>query len=344
MEIGSISVTDGVYFIAEAGVNHNGDLEMARELIDVAAEADADAIKFQTFSADRLVTKSAPTADYQDNEGASQYDMLEQYELNRADHEELQTYCEKRGVTFLSTPFDKESLHLLDELDVPAIKFGSGELTNLPLLREAAKLGRPLIISTGMSTMTEVEAAYDCVTGVGSPPDVALLHCVSAYPTPLHDVNLRAMQAMDERFSAPIGFSDHTTEVETPAVAVGAGAKIMEKHVTLDRSLPGPDHEASLEPGELTKCVTITRNAASAMGTEAKRPVESESENRSVVRKSLHATRQLEPGTNLMSEDVQIVRPADGLAPEMLSEVLGRTIRRPSRAGDALRETHFKKR
>lgn len=341
MQIGSASVSDGVYFIAEAGVNHNGDLALARDLIDVAAESGADAIKFQTFSADRLVTRDAEQASYQDTDDASQYEMLKRYELSRSDHEALQQYCREQGITFLSTPFDEESLELLDDLGVPAIKLGSGELTNLPLLRAGAKLGRPLIVSTGMATMDEVKAAYECLTGVDSSLELALLHCVSAYPTAIEDLNLRAMQSMQEAFPTPIGLSDHTTSVEIPAIAVGAGATIIEKHFTVDRSLPGPDHEASLEPGELDRCISLVRSGTAALGSAEKRPVEAELDNRSVARKSLHAARTLEPGTRISEDEIAIVRPADGLSPDQLSAVTGRAVSRRIDAGEPLTQTCF---
>jgi N,N'-diacetyllegionaminate synthase len=279
--IGSTPVDAGsVYVIAEAGVNHNGDLERAKEMIDAAAESGADAVKFQTFTADRLVADSAPTATYQDDttDAESQSELLERYELGRNAHIRLQRYCDGRDITFLSTPFDAESADLLHELDVPAIKLGSGELTNHPLLRHVAEFGRPMIVSTGMGRIDEIRAALAEIRDVDPDADVALLHCTTAYPADVAEVNLRAMERMAEEFDVPVGYSDHTTLVEMPAFATAAGALIVEKHLTLDRSLPGPDHHASLEPDEFDRAVTLARQAALARGNPEKRPTESERE------------------------------------------------------------------
>jgi N-acetylneuraminate synthase/N,N'-diacetyllegionaminate synthase len=334
MKIDGSPIRDGsVFFIAEAGVNHNGDLDRARELIDAAAEAGADAVKFQTFTTDRLVAEDAPKADYQDeqtggeaDEETTQRDILEQYELSEDDHRELLGYCEDAGITFLSTPFDAESAAFLDDLDVAAIKVGSGELTNHPLLQQIALLDRPMVVSTGMATMAEVETAYEAIRDANPEVAVSLLHCVSSYPADVADVNLRAMERLDERFDVPVGYSDHTTAVETPAVAVGAGATVVEKHFTLDRSLPGPDHEASLEPDELARAVELAREAAAARGTPEKEPVEAERENRIVARKSLHAARPVEAGETLTEDAVAVLRPATGLSPAELDAVLGEEV------------------
>ncbi|WP_115864637.1 N-acetylneuraminate synthase [Halorussus litoreus] len=328
MRIDERRTGDGsVFFIAEAGVNHNGTLSRARELIDVAAETGADAIKFQTFTADRLVTKEAPKANYQTERSGSeevQRDMLERYELSESDHEELLDYCESRRITFLSTPFDVESANLLDELDVPAIKIGSGDLTNHPLLRHVARFERPMIVSTGMATIAEVEDAYAAIREASDEVPVTLLHCVSSYPAEMDAVNLRAMATLDDRFPVPVGYSDHTTALETPGFAVAAGATVVEKHFTLDRTLPGPDHEASLEPGELVRTVEIARSAATARGSREKAPVAAEMENRTVARKSLHAATALERGETIRRDAVSVLRPADGLPPSELESVVGR--------------------
>lgn len=315
-----------MFFIAEAGVNHNGDLALGKELVDVAADAGADAIKFQTFHADRVAATGARKASYQDErvDDDSQREMLERYELSRADHEELRAHCEQRGVTFLSTPFDDESVALLDDLDVPAFKVGSGDLTNHPLLRTIAGCGRPMVVSTGMATMAEVEAAYGAIRAADPEVPVSLLHCVSAYPTDPADLNLGAMEALDERFPVPVGLSDHTTAVETPGLGVAAGATVVEKHFTLDRSLPGPDHEASLEPDELERAVALARRAAAMSGPPEKEPVPAEAETRSVARKSLHAARDLEPGEPFTDDAVAVLRPPTGLAPANLDAVLGK--------------------
>lgn len=325
--VGSASVdADSVYVVAEAGVNHNGDIDRAAELIDAAAGSGADAVKFQTFAADRLVAESAPTAAYQDDttDVESQSDLLERYELTLEDHRELQDYCREQGITFLSTPFDPESADLLDSLSVPAIKLGSGELTNHPLLRHVAEFGRPMIVSTGMGRMDEIRAALAEIRGVDPDADVALLHCTTAYPADVAEVNLQAMEQMAEEFDVPVGYSDHTTLVEMPAFATAAGAVIVEKHLTLDRSLPGPDHHASLEPDEFDRAVTLARQAALARGNPKKRPTESESENIFPIRKSLHAARSIDAGTELTREDMTVKRPAAGIQPTELEDVLGR--------------------
>ena len=325
------------FVIAEVGINHNGDMEMARSLIDAAVNAGADAVKFQSFIVEGLVTTSAPKAEYQEGStGESQREMLEPYELTPEQHRELQTYCEDCGITFLSTPFDSESLALLDDLDVTAIKVGSGELTNTPFLREVAEQGRPMIVSTGMSTITEIETAVEAIRDANADVPLALLHCVSLYPTDIDLANLRAMQAMDDRFDVPIGFSDHTMQIETLGLAVAMGATIVEKHLTLDRSLPGPDHEASLEPDELDRAVDIVRNAERAKGTPEKRPVGDETDTASVARKSLHATTDIKAGTTLTVDHVEITRPANGLPPNRYEDVLGQRLAESLAAGDPI--------
>ncbi|MBO4249537.1 N-acetylneuraminate synthase [Halomicrobium sp. IBSBa] len=326
MEIGNRTIGDGVYFIAEAGVNHNGRVDLAEDLIEAAAGADADAVKFQTFSTNRLVVKDAPRADYQSSDGdSSQYEMLSNLELSRADHERLIEYAGDRGITFLSTPFDRESLVMLEELGAPAIKLGSGELNNLPLLRKAAKTGLPIVLSTGMGTMAEVETAYKTIMATNPGTELALLHCVSEYPASIEDVNLRVIGRMAERFDVPVGFSDHTMAIETPGLAVSSGATIIEKHLTLDRTLPGPDHEASLEPQALSDAVEVARMAARARGDGEKAPTPGERENRSVVRKSLYAAEPINEGDVLTEDNITVLRPAKGLSPAEFENVLGRT-------------------
>jgi N,N'-diacetyllegionaminate synthase len=326
------------YFVAEAGVNHNGDLEMAKELIDVATKAGADAVKFQTYRTEDLVTDDASRADYQveTTDDDTQYEMLKSYELDRTAHERLVARCRDRGIAFLSSAFDPTSADLLADLDVPAIKLGSGELDNHPLLTHVASLGRPLIVSTGMATMAEVKDARAAIRSVAPDLDLALLHCTSAYPCELTDVNLRAMRTMDEAFPNPVGYSDHTIRAETPALAVAAGATVIEKHFTLDSSLAGPDHEASLEPPELSRAVDLVEMAASARGSAEKAPVAAERNNRQVARKSLHAARDLADGTTIRRDDVSIVRPADGLSPRHLDAVLGERLREDLAAEDPL--------
>lgn len=340
MEIDGVAIgsDEPAYFIAEAGVNHNGDLEVAKNLIDVALEAKADAVKFQTFSADRLVTRDASKAQYQkettDEEG--QYDMLKRYELNRDAHEELISYCADRDITFLSTPFDRESASMLSDLGVPAIKIGSGELDNHPLLEHVAELGKPLIVSTGMGTMEEVRAANDVITGAKPDIDVAYLHCTSAYPASLDDVHLRAMGPMATELDEPVGYSDHTTLPETPAFAVAAGACIVEKHFTLDSSLPGPDHEASLEPDKLRRAVELSKQAARARGTADKRPTQTELENIDTIRKGLYAAEDLPAGTRLTEKYVDVKRPAVGLSPRQYWSVIGTRTTSDLESGDPI--------
>lgn len=340
MKIGDRTIdADTAYVIAEAGVNHNGDLDMARELIDAAAEAGSDAVKFQTFNADRLVSADAEKAEYQKEttgETESQKEMLERYELSPADHRELLSHARERDVTFLSSAFDFESADLLNDLGLSAIKLGSGELTNHPLLRHIARFGRPMIVSTGMATMDEVEAAYGTIREANPDVDLALLHCTSSYPTAMADANLRAMERMEEAFPVTVGYSDHTTAVETPGFAVAAGARIVEKHFTLDRNLSGPDHEASLEPDELSKVVTLVRQAAVARGRSEKEPVEAELETKHVARKGLHVAAPIEPGETFTEENVATVRPEEGLSPTVYETVLGRTATRKLEAGEPI--------
>jgi N-acetylneuraminate synthase/N,N'-diacetyllegionaminate synthase len=329
MEIGeSVIDSDTTYFIAEAGVNHNGDMELARKLIDAAVDAGADAVKFQTFRADRLVTKSATKPDYQTEQTdveESQYDMLQRYELSNDDHEELMSYADDQGITFLSTPFDEQSADLLDQYDLPAIKLGSGELDNLPLLQHVAKLGRPMIVSTGMSTLDEVKRADRAIQNANSEVPVAFMHCVSSYPTDSSDVNLQAMDVIRRVVSGPVGYSDHTTEPETPALAVAAGAQIVEKHFTLDKAMEGPDHAASLEPDELERAVALVRYATTVRGDPQKHPT-SDEDNKKTIRKSLHAAVDIDAGEVLTEDHIKIVRPADGLSPSELDTVLGRKL------------------
>jgi len=333
--------TDGPFVIAEVGINHNGDMDMARSLTDAAVNAGADAVKFQSFIVEELVTASAPKAEYQEGStGESQREMLEPYELTPEQHRELQTYCEDRGITFLSTPFDSESLALLDDLDVAAIKVGSGELTNTPLLREIAEEGRRMIVSTGMGTMDEVETAVETIRDAKADVPLALLHCVSLYPTDIDLANLRAMQAMNDRFDVPIGFSDHTTQVETPGLAVAMGATIVEKHLTLDRSLSGPDHEASMEPDELDRAIDIVRNAERAKGSPEKRPVGDEMDTAFIARKSLHASTQIDCHDRFTEKNTEITRPADGLPPKEYDEVLNCTAASNIEPGDPITADH----
>lgn len=320
----------GCFVIAEAGVNHNGDMDLAHRLIDAAAAAGADAVKFQTFKADRLAAPDAPKAEYQKRTTGgeeSQLDMLRRLELDAGQHADLMRHCERAGILFLSTPFDEECADLLAGLGVAAMKTPSGELTNLPYLAHVARLGLPMIVSTGMADLTEVAQAVTTVEAAGAPP-LALLHCVSAYPTPPEDVNLRAMDTLARCFAVPVGFSDHTQGTAIAIAAAALGARIIEKHLTLDRTLPGPDHKASLEPAEMAAMVAGIRATLAALGDGRKRPAAREAEVAAVARKSLVLARALPAGTVLAATDLSAKRPGTGIAPGRAAELVGRTLRR----------------
>ncbi|MDE6499674.1 MAG: N-acetylneuraminate synthase [Rikenella sp.] len=322
--------------IAEAGVNHNGSLDLARQLIDVAAEAGVDYVKFQTFRAERLVTRAARQAAYQsrnlgaDPEEASQYEMLKRLELSPEDHYRLISYCEAKGVRFFSTAFDLESIAFLNTLGpdrkgLSLWKVPSGELTNFPYLRAIGRTGKPVILSTGMSTLDEIEAAIGALTRFGTPrEEITLLHCTTEYPAPKDQVNLRAMETMRERFGLSVGYSDHTEGIEIPVAAVAMGATVIEKHFTLDRSLPGPDHKASLEPDELKTMVRQIRAVESALGNGTKEPASAERPNIPIARKSIVAARVIRRGDLFTEENLTAKRPGTGLSPMQWESVLGR--------------------
>ncbi len=327
------------FVIAEAGVNHNGDIHLAKKLIDVASDAGADAVKFQTFKADQLVSPTAPKADYQiqtEDGGESQLEMLQRLELSPGAHRELQAYCREKGLIFLSSPFDEESVDLLAGMDVPAYKIGSGEITNWPLLEHIAKKGKPVILSTGMSYLSEVDEAVRLLRGTGN-QQIVLLHCVSNYPAEPGDVNLKAMATMARAFQVPIGYSDHTSGIVVALAAVALGACVIEKHFTLDRNLPGPDHRASLEPDELTALVKGIRMVEAARGHGRKEPAASEANTATVARKSLVAAVDIPADTVLTEEMIAIKRPGTGLPPTMQSYLVGRMVRMPIRAGELLK-------
>lgn len=318
--------------IAEAGVNHNGDLELARRLVDAAADAGADLVKFQTFDADRLVTRKAVKAEYQNattSANESQHEMLRRLQLDRAAHEMLIEHCRARNIGFFSTGFDERSVDLLASLGLKLFKVPSGELTNLPLLRHIARHGRPLILSTGMGTMGEIEAALEVVQAAGvSRQQVTVLQCNTEYPTPMCDVNLRAMVSIGTAFGVAVGYSDHTAGIEIPIAAVALGATIIEKHLTLDRNLPGPDHRASLEPHELKAMVAGIRNVEAALGDGIKRPTPSEAKNRPIARKSLVAARAIRVGEQFSADNVAVKRPGTGISPMRWDDVMGRPAKR----------------
>ncbi len=317
-------MTARTFVIAEAGVNHNGDVALARKLVDVAAEAGADAVKFQTFSVDRLVTPTAAPAEYQRRTGAaSQHEMLRQLELSRAAHEELAAHCATRGIEFMSTPFDPESARFLAGLGVRRLKVPSGEITNLPLLEVVGSLGPQVILSTGMAEMAEVETAVATLCRAGA-TDLVVLQCVSNYPAEAAATNLRVMDTYAQAFGVPVGLSDHTVGLTIAIAAVARGARYLEKHFTLDRTLPGPDHQASLEPDELAALVRAVRDVEAALGDGIKRPAPSELPVRDVARKSLVAARDLAAGSVLRQEDVVILRPGTGISPARLPDVIGR--------------------
>jgi N-acetylneuraminate synthase/N,N'-diacetyllegionaminate synthase len=326
------------FVIAEAGVNHNGDLDLAHRLVDAAADAGADAVKFQTFRTDALVSGTAPKARYQveTTGGAeSQRAMLARLELTADAHAGLREHATRRGLVFFSTPFDEASADLLDGLDVALLKVPSGELTNLPLLRHVAAKGRPVLLSTGMSTLDEVATAVDTIRAAGDPP-LAILHCVSAYPAPVEDTNLRAIDALRARFGCPVGLSDHSLGLEIALAAVARGATVLEKHLTLDRALPGPDHRASLTPADFAALVRGVRAVEAALGDGDKRPMPSEIDTRAVARRSLVAARALPAGHRLARADVAIKRPGTGIAPGELDRVLGRRLTRALAADELL--------
>ncbi len=314
--------------IAEAGVNHNGNLDNALQMVEAAKQAGADYIKFQTFKADCLVTPDGETAEYQKNncDADSQLEMLRSLELSFDDFKTIAMYCKELEIGFLSTPFDKESIDFLASLGVDFMKIPSGEITNLPYLRRIASTGIPTIISTGMSTNDDIAKALDVFFKEGYTAEkLTLLHCNTEYPTPMEDVNLKAMVTMHEMFGIPTGYSDHTRGIEIPVAATALGAVVIEKHFTLNRSLPGPDHAASLEPEELAKMVTTIRNVSIALGSGEKRVTESERKNQSIARKSIVAARDIKAGEVLSEENLTTKRPATGLSPMFWDEVIGTT-------------------
>ena len=320
--------------IAEAGVNHNGDMAIARQLIDVAADAGADIVKFQTFKTEQLVSKAAPKAKYQvanmpNQPDDSQFTMLKKLELSAEHHRELMAYCRQRNIKFLSTAFDLESLDFLAGLGLGLFKIPSGEITNLPYLRKIGGFNQRVVASTGMATMDDIAALLDVLTGAGTQREnITLLHCNTDYPSPFEDVNLRAMKTIGDTFGVAVGYSDHTPGIEVPIAAVALGATVIEKHFTLDRSLEGPDHLASLEPAELRQMVQAIRHIERALGNGVKQPTPSEQKNIAVARKSIHVARPLPAGHVLTSDDLVMKRPGSGISPMQLDTVTGRTLAR----------------
>ena len=318
------------FIIAEAGVNHNGDASLAKKLIDAAQKAGADAVKFQTFKAEDVVTRTAAKAEYQKKTtGAeeSQFVMIKRLELGERGLKELVDYAQRKRIIFLSSPFDKRSVDLLDELGVPAFKIASGEITNLPLIKYIAQKGKPIILSTGMSTLGEIEESLETVREEGA-KQIILLHCVSSYPAKAENMNLRAMGTLRCAFDLPVGLSDHSLGITIPIAAVALGACLIEKHLTLDKSLPGPDHQASLEPEELKQMIEAIRGVAKAMGDGSKMPTEEEKQIRDVVRRSLIARVNIPKGTVITEAMLGIKRPGTGVEPKLIDKVIGTVARR----------------
>lgn len=328
-----------VFIIAEAGVNHNGRLDLAHRLIDAAADAGADAVKFQTFRAESIASPAAPKARYQvtDQEAQqSQVEMLKALELHEEDFRELAAHAEDRGILFLSTPFDDESVDFLATVPVPAYKIGSGDLTNMPLLRRVGARRCPVILSTGMATLGEIEEALEWLREAGDPP-VALLHCTSAYPAPYHALNLRAIDTLHQAFRLPVGYSDHSLGIEVPVAAAALGASILEKHLTLDRRLPGPDHAASLEPDEFQHMIGAVRHVELALGSSVKGPHPVENDVRLTARKSIVLRVSRAAGERIERADLAIQRPGNGISPRYLAEVEGKRAARDLPGGTVLK-------
>ena len=314
--------------IAEAGVNHNGDINLAKRLIDAAAAAGVDYVKFQTFNAKKLVSKNAQKATYQkQNTGdatESQLAMLQKLELSRDMHLELINYCNSQNVKFLSTGFDLESIDFLYELNIDLFKIPSGEITNLPYLRKVGGLGKHIILSTGMADLQEVKDAISVLLNAGAKKkEITILHCNTEYPTPIPDVNLRAMTTIKETIEVPVGYSDHTLGIEIPIAAVAIGATVIEKHFTLDKTMEGPDHKASLEPDELKAMVLAIRNIEIAMGHGKKEPSDSEKKNKTVVRKSIVASKKINKGEILTEDNITVKRPGNGISPMKWDSLIG---------------------
>jgi N,N'-diacetyllegionaminate synthase len=321
-----------VFIIAEAGVNHNGQLDLALQMIETAAEAGADAVKFQTFKAERLVTKSAPKAQYQmqfTDINESQIVMLRKLELNEESHKVLSDRAKHKGIQFMSSAFDLEGIELLFAIGVEIFKIPSGEITNLPYLRKIGSIGKKVIMSTGMADLDEIEDALSVITNAGTPlENITVLHCTTAYPASMDQVNLRAMNTIARVLGVSVGYSDHTLGVEIPIAAAALGARVVEKHFTLDRSLPGPDHQASLEPTEFQEMVKAIRNVEKALGDGIKKPSSSELENKLVVRKSIVASRKICKGEVFSVENITVKRPGSGFSPMLWDSFIGKTAKR----------------
>ena len=329
-----------VFIIAEAGVNHNGSLELAKKLIDSAVEARADAVKFQTFKADKLLSKCAQKADYQKQATSvdeTQYEMIKKLELDQNAHRALINYCKDKGIMFLSTPFDHNSIDLLISFEMPIFKIPSGEITNLPYLRHIGRLDKEVILSTGMSNLNEVRDALEVLIKAGtSKVKITVLHATTEYPCPIDEVNLRAMQTIKNVFDVKVGYSDHTQGIEVPIAAVAMGACVIEKHFTLDRSMEGPDHKASLEPDELRAMVQAIRYIENALGDGIKMPSMSELKNIPIARKSILASRSIQKGEAFSDNNLIVKRPGNGISPMRWDEIIGHKATRNFLADDLI--------
>jgi len=330
-----------VLIIAEAGVNHNGDINLAKKLIDKAAEAGADLVKFQTFKAEDIVSKNAQKADYQkkniDSSDNTQFKMLKDLELSHENHQELLEYCKKKGVGFFSSAFDVKGIDYLNELGLELVKIPSGEVTNYPYLKRISELGHPVILSTGMSNLEDISKALEILEKGIDKKDITVLHCNSEYPTPAKDVNLKAMKTISEEFDVAVGYSDHTLGIEVPIAAVALDATVIEKHFTLDRNMPGPDHVASLEPKELKEMVKAIRKIEKAIsGSGLKEPSESEQKNRLIARKSIFTAKNLSAGSIIAESDIKCLRPGDGISAMEWNSVIGKTVLKDLEEGHKL--------
>ena len=342
IKIGKKLIGEGkpCFIIAEAGVNHNGDIRIALRMVDAAVKAGADAIKFQTFRSEDVVTHEAETASYaKKNIGIDlkQIDMLKKIELNYNDFTDLKKYCDKKKIMFLSTPHSFDAIDFLDNL-VPAFKFGSGDLTNLPALKYAAKKGKPIILGTGMATLQEVKDALEVVKQPGN-ENVVALHCTTNYPCPLKEVNMNAMRIMQKELDCLVGYSDHTMGITVPIMAATLGAVVIEKHFTLDKNLPGPDHKASLEPGELKKMVCKIRNVEIALGNPVKKPTKSEKKIMEIIRKSIIAKNEIKKGILIKQDMLIIKRPGTGLQPSEIKKIIGKKAKRTIKKDEILKES-----
>ncbi len=342
MEIKADNISNNCFIIAEAGVNHNGSVKLAKKLVDAAKEAGADAVKFQTFKTKNLVTKNARKAEYQiKNSGEeSQYEMIKRLELSPDEFWEIAKYAEDKGIIFLSSPFDAESVDLLDEIDIPAFKIASGEITNFPLLKHIAGKQKPVILSTGMSTIGEVEEAINLIEKYND--DIILMHCLTNYPAKKEDANLNVIKTLEYTFKRPVGFSDHTSGVEMSVAAVALGSCIIEKHFTIDKNLPGPDHKASLEPHELSEMVKAIRNIEKGLGNGIKKPTNDEIKIKKLVRKSIVAKEGIPKGSILTEEMLDIKRPGTGIEPKYLDKLIGKELIEDVKKDDLLKWNQLK--